>query len=370
MKNFTRKLAGYVLPVLLLFMACKKQNQRQELKDFTQVNLVDNNGKYGATRSDPTLMNAWGLVFNPSGIAWVNAQAGHVSEVYDREGNSLRPPVGIPSPGGGATGGNPSGIAFNGTQDFKLSNGAAALFLFVSEDGIFSGWNGTAGANALLIKDNSATASYKGLTMASNGGANYLYAANFKSGKVDVWDKDFMPVSFSFTDPAIPSGYAPFNVQAVASWIVVTYAKVGSDGDEQKGEGLGFVSIFNTDGSFVRRFASHGPLNAPWGVTEAPASFFDDNDSQGDNKSMSKTAKNDDQPLLLVGNFGDGYINAYSLLGEFLGQLRSHGKPIWIDGLWALSFPPSTSTIDPDRLYFTAGPNDENDGLFGYLIKQ
>jgi hypothetical protein len=181
----------------------------------------------------------------------------------------------------------------------------------------------------------------------------------------------------SFSDPKLPSGYSPYNIQKVSSWLFVQYAKVGADGRPEKGVGNGFVDIFNPDGSLVKRFTSNGPLNAPWGITQAPASFFEDNhdtdtESHGDKKGKDNNdGKHHDDPIMLVGNFGDGYINAYSLDGEFLGQLKSHGRPIWIDGLWALSFPPASATsIDPHRLYFTAGPNNEADGLFGYLIKK
>jgi uncharacterized protein (TIGR03118 family) len=131
------------------------------------------------------------------------------------------------------------------------------------------------------------------------------------------------------------------------------YAKVGPDGDEIHHPGFGIVDIYNPDGHFVKRFVSNGQLNSPWGVAKAPAGFFGDSG----------------QESILIGNFGDGHINAYNMDGEFLGQLRSHGNPIVIDGLWAITFPPTTSTIDPGRLYFSAGPDDEEDGLFGYIKK-
>jgi hypothetical protein len=202
------------------------------------------------------------------------------------------------------------------------------------------------------------------------------------TGHIDVWDTTFSPVSLPFHDPFIPSGYGPFNIQAVGSWLFVIYAKVGPDGDEQPGAGLGFVDVFNPDGSFVKRFASRGPLNAPWGVTMTPANFLADNDMSDDDGQGKKSGKdglkgksgkhddNDMQPVILVGNFGDGKINVYSVDGQFLGQLHSHNHTIVIEKLWALSFAPtSATTIDPQRLYFTAGPNDEMDGLFGYLLK-
>ena len=358
--------------------ACHKSTiDNKQLKDFQQVNLVANNAAYNPSHVDSTLQNAWGLAFSSTGIPWVNSNGGHVSEVYSAEGAILRAPVAIPGPGG-APGGVPSGIVFSGGKGFKLSNGQASNFLFVGEDGVLSGWNGAAGNAALLIKDNSATSSYKGLALAAKGGANYIYAANFKTGRIDVWDTTFAPVTMNFRDFAIPSGYAPFNIQSIGSWLFVTYAKVGPDGDDVAGPGNGFVDIFNTDGSFVRRLASRGALNSPWGVTAAGPTFLDDNnmsmdegEAHGSNSGKGRGGHdNEVDSVLLVGNFGDGRINVFGQDGTFLGQLQSHSHTIVIDGLWALSFAPSTSTVDPSRLYFTAGPAKEMDGLFGYLIKQ
>ena len=150
------------------------------------------------------------------------------------------------------------------------------------------------------------------------------------------------------------------------------YAKVGADGRDEKGVGKGLVSIFRTDGRFVRRFATGDLLNAPWGVTSAPRSFFEDpEDNESPKSATAYKTGGADTTLILVGNFGDGKINAYSTRGEFIGQLRSYGRTIVIDGLWAIGFAPTTATtIDPNRLYFTAGPENETDGLFGYLIKK
>ena len=331
------------------------------LKDFMQVNLVANNGNYGAAHIDPHLMNAWGIAFSGNGIAWVSSQEGHVSSVYDREGNFIpaRPEVAIPSPGG-STGGNPTGAVLNidpNTSDFKLSNNASARFMFAGADGVLSGWNGAAGNNALVITNNAPEASYTGLAMAqATSGAYYLYAANFSQGRIDVWDKNFHTVAMPFTDPMLPADYSPFNIQNVGGMLYVMYAKLGDDGDEVAKPGNGYVDIYDAMGTLVSRFVSQGQLNAPWGVAWAPAGFFSDESGVG-------------QPAVLIGNLGDGRINAYSTEGRYLGQLRSHGNPIVIDGLWAISFPPATSTIDPNRLYFAAGPNDEKDGLFGYITK-
>ena len=356
----------------LLFLASCRKVDVKKLKNYDQVNLVANNGNYGAAHIDPQQINAWGLAWSPTGIAWVNSQGGHVSALYNGEGVAPRIPVNIPSPAGPATG-NPTGIVFNGSADFVISNGQAARFLFVNLDGVLSGWNGAAGNDAILIKDNSATSVYTGMAIGVSNGANYIYASDFRSGKIDVWDKSFNPVDMSFKDPWLPKGYSPFNIQAVGEWLYVLYAKVGPDGRDEKGVGKGVVSIFKTDGSFVKRFATRDLLNAPWGVTQAPKSFFQDpeDDGSGRQSASFKNSHRNDTTFILVGNFGDGKINAYTIRGEFVGQLRSHGRTVAIDGLWAIGFAPATATtIDPNRLYFTAGPEGETDGLFGYLIKK
>ena len=372
----------FLLLLISVTDGCRKISiDKDDLRNFQQVNLVANSGSYSPILTDPTLLNAWGLAWAPSRIAWVNSHDGHVSELYTEAGTIVRPPVHIPSPTD-TIGGLPTGIVFAGGAGFKLANNQPAAFLFAGEDGVISGWNGAAGNNAFRIADNSATAHYTGLALTTNNGSHLLYAANFKSGKIEVWDTTFTAISLPFNDPFLPAGYAPFNIQAVGSWLLVAYAKVGPDGDEQAGKGLGFVDVFNPDGSFVKRFASGGPLNAPWGITATPANFLADqdmndedgqtkNDDHGGSKGMSGGMKDDDsQQVILVGNFGDGRINVYTMDGQFQGQLQSHNHTIVIEKLWALGFAPVTATnTDQTRLYFTAGPNDENDGLFGYLIK-
>jgi uncharacterized protein (TIGR03118 family) len=363
-----------------LTTSCRKANiDKHDLRDFQQTNLVANNGSYSPVLVDPTLQNAWGLAWSPGGIAWVNAQTGHVSELYTAEGAVVRPGVNIPSPMD-TIGGTPTGIVFAGGAGFKLSNGQPAAFLFVGDDGVVSGWNGAAGNNALRIADNSATSAYFGLALNTWNGSHLLYAANFKTGKIDVWDTTFTPVNLPFNDPALPASYSPFNIQSIGSWLFVNYAKVGPDGDEIHQVGLGIVDVFNPDGSFVKRFATGGTLNSPWGVTMTPANFLEDNDMDADDSGMKGNSGNknknhddaDQQPLILVGNFGDGRINVFTMDGQFLGQLQRHHNVLEIEGLWALSFAPTTAVpaIDPMRLYFTAGPKDETDGLFGYLLKQ
>ena len=334
-------------------------------KNFMQVNLVANTSSYGASHVDPLLQNAWGLAFSPNGFAWISANGAGLSTIYTGEGAEVRPPVTIPS-ATGPTGGTPTGVVFSASNtDFLLPapNGQAARFIFVSEDGIISAWNGAAGNTAVVVKDNSATSSYKGLALATSNGASYLYAANFRTAKIDVFDKDYNAVSMSFTDPGLPAGFAPFNVSNIDGMLYVTYAKVGPDGDDVAGMGNGYVDIYTTDGSFVQRFVSASQLNSPWGIAKAPASFFGDNNDG-------------DQSMILIGNFGNGHINAYNSNGKFMGELALHPTPMQprvplvIEGLWAISFAPATATsIDPNRLYFTAGPNDEADGLYGYIQK-
>jgi uncharacterized protein (TIGR03118 family) len=359
-----------ILGIILLSQGCSKlgdvihniEHQHPNLKNYDQVNLVANNNEYKAAHMDPHLLNAWGLTFSSNGIAWISSQAGHVSSVYDKDGNMIasRPEVAIPSPTG-TTGGLPTGTVVNSdpnTTDFMLTNGSSGRFFFVGLDGVVSGWNPASGNFALKIKTNTGSV-YTGLTMMANSAGEYhLYAANFSMKKIEVWNKNFVSVNLPFSDPGLPAGYSPYNIQAVGGSLYVTYAKVGADGRPVKSVGLGYVDVYNAAGVLQNRFVSSDHLNAPWGVTWAPDTFFSDDDGNP-------------TPVILVGNFGDGYINAYNLKGKFMGQLKGDdGKVIKIDGLWALMFPPTTATtVDPNRLYFTAGPDNESDGLFGYLTK-
>ena len=194
----------FIFAFLSVAPGCHKTDIKK-LKNYDQVNLVANNGNYGAPNIDPLQINAWGLAWSPTGIAWVNSQAGHVSALYSGEGVAPRKPVNIPSPGGPATG-NPTGIVFNGSADFVISNGQPARFLFVNLDGVLSGWNGAAGDDAILIHDNSATSVYTGMAIGVSNGANYIYAADFRSGKIAAWDGTFAAVTMSFRDPALPKG--------------------------------------------------------------------------------------------------------------------------------------------------------------------
>lgn len=378
-----------VLSLLVFSFGCHKSNVNEnDRRNFEQVNLVANSDEYHPVTKDTTLLNAFGIAWSSNGVAWVNSVGGHVSELYSAEGAIVRRPVNIPSPTGNG-GGLPCGIVSSTGRGFNLSNGPSN-FLFSGFDGVLSGWNGASGDTAKRIK-NPPHASFTGLAIGTSSGNDFIYAANFGAKKIDVWDTSFTKVQMTFKDPALPDSYSPYNIQAVGDSLYVMYAELATSGPGAghgiAGKGKGFVSIFSTDGRFIRRFASQGTLNIPWGVTMASGSFLDDNDLSdvggnnnggygekgltpygNDNKQRKHNPK---EPLILVGNFGDGRINVFDLDGTFIGQLQSHHYPVVIDGLWALSFAPSTATgIDPSRLYFTAGPDQERDGIFGYLLKK
>jgi len=351
----------------MCFFACKKDlspaNSRNlsvgtnslvsssNTSNVMQVNLVADTQGFWANLIDPNLANAWGIAAPPNGPIWISANHTGVSTIYNRTtGQTLRPPVTIPAAMAGQTGA-PTGVIFNGTTDFGGNK-----FIFAGEDGIIAAWKG--GNVAAKVADRSQfNAVYKGLTMGNDGTGNFLYVANFKGGKIDVFNREFHYVTDKpFIDPNIPAGYAPFNIQNIRGRLYVTYAlqKEPDHMDDQAGPGNGYVDIFSTSGVLLKRFASRGTLNSPWGIALAPPGFA----------SSVQT--------ILVGNFGDGQISIFNNEGTYLGQLQSQGKPVWIDGLWAIDFlkgnVPGGSASD--WLYFTSGPDDESHGLFGYLQAQ
>jgi len=373
-KSFIKTKAGWVLAFLLIAAAACKKNpfpKPNEINaNYEQVNLVGDDNTYSPQRIVPDLQNAWGQAFAPSGPDWVNAQVTGLSFVFNAQGGDVRPPVAIPSPTSDAGGGHPTGIVFNGSSGFRLPNGNAARFIFVGDDGVISGWNG--GNVAIKTKDHSSTASYTGLAIAADGADSFIYAANFLSGHIEVYDTAWTEISGKpFTDYSLPSGYAPFNIQNIGGNLFVTYAKVSDEpGEEETGPGLGVVDVYYPNGKLIRRFASGGKLNAPWGVASAPKTFWADQKWDGDEEDNGKISekKHDPKAVILIGNFGDGHINAYDQDGNFMGPLRSNGKVIEIEGLWSIMFAPaSATTIDPNWLFFAAGPDDEKHGLFGYI---
>lgn len=273
-----------VFSLLVFSFGCHKSNvNEKDRRNFEQVNLVANSDEYHPVTKDPTLLNAFGIAWTSNGIAWVNSVGGHVSELYSAEGAIVRRPVNIPSPTENG-GGLPCGIVSSTGRGFNLSNGPSN-FLFSGFDGVLSGWNGASGDTAKRIK-NPPHASFTGLAIGTSGSNDFIYAANFGAKKIDVWDTSFTKVQMTFKDPSLPDSYSPYNIQAVGDSLYVMYAELATSGPGAghgvAGHGKGFVSIFSTDGRFIRRFASQGTLNIPWGVTMAPGSFLDDNDLSDD----------------------------------------------------------------------------------------
>jgi uncharacterized protein (TIGR03118 family) len=298
--------------------------------------------------TDPNLVNPWGLAAGPATPVWVADNGTDKSTLYSG-GVRRSIPVIVPLVVDIA-GGAPTGTVFNPTSGFPV-NGAPARFIFDSEAGTITAWN--SGTTAQTVVPSSG-AIYKGLAIATKGKEPLLYAADFHGAKIDVFDQSFAPVTApgGFVDPNLPAGFAPFNVQELAGKIVVAYAKQDADAeDEVAGPGLGYVDVFDTGGHLLRRLISQGQLNAPWGLALAPSHF---GAFSGD---------------LLVGNFGDGAINAYDpRTGQFEGQLKNKdGNPIKVNGLWALRFGNGV-TGTPTTLLFTAGIADEAHGLFGEIV--
>ncbi len=296
---------------------------------------------------DPSLVNAWGLTASSTSPWWVADNETSVSTLYNGAGakQALTVTVGTDS--------GPTGVVFNGGPGFVVVNGnqsGPARFIFDGEDGVLRGWNPTADAtHALVAGMGDPGAIFKGLAIADGK----LFAADFHNNEVAVFNSTWNIVD-RFTDTSLPDGYAPFGIQAIGGHVFVTFAKQDADAeDEVAGQGRGFVDEFDTTGALVARVARHGQLNAPWGLAQAPSDF---GRFSGD---------------LLVGNFGDGQINAYELgpSGRYThaGELRSNGHQITIDGLWALEFGNGVNAGHRDELFFTAGPNDESHGLFGKI---
>jgi uncharacterized protein (TIGR03118 family) len=314
---------------------------------YQQTNLVSDVPGLAAT-TDSNLVNAWGLSRSASSPWWVADNGTGVSTLYTGAGAIVPLVVTIPVPPSGTPPSTPTGTVFNATADFLGDH-----FIFVTEDGTISGWSG--GTSAILRKNNAGSAIYKGLTIAQINGANFLYAANFFAGSVEVYDKDYMPVTLdasAFSDSKIPPGFAPFNVQNINDKVFVTFAKQGEGNeDEVDGPGLGFVDEFDSSGNLLMRLRSGRWMNAPWGVALAPDNF---------GKLSGR---------LLIGQFGSGEIASFDPdTGNFHGLLRGpHGQPLSIDGLWALSFGNGAAAGPTNTLFFTAGIEDEQHGLFGKI---
>jgi uncharacterized protein (TIGR03118 family) len=348
-----------VIFISLVFPQMLYADQQSNRLGYRVHNLVSNiQGQ--ADQTDPDLINAWGLAFNPDGVVWVNDGGTGKSTLYNGDGVKQGLVVTVPGP---ANGSKPTGIVFfGGNRDFKINNNPSR-FIFATETGRIAGWapapqSSPPTAATEVVNNSSTGAIYKGLALSTDGTRYLLYAADFHNAKVDVFDGTFKPVllpSDAFKDPKIPSGFAPFGIQAINGVIFVTYAKQGPGAeDDVAGRGLGYVNAYDANGHLIKRIGVRGKLNAPWGVAIAPANFGKFSNS------------------LLVGNFGDGNIIAYNLNqplrqnpGTRLRQLN--GAPVHIDGLWGLSFGNGLQKQATNALFFAAGPNDEANGLYGKI---
>ena len=340
MTNLTLRPAAVIILALALTMAavCSAQNS------YNQRNLVSDIPGL-ADHTDANLVNPWGIASSSGSPFWVSDNGRDVSTLYDSIGTPLSLVVSIPP-------GAPTGVVFNNNAAGTFNGDA---FLFATETGAIVGWRGALGtiAETLTTVPN---AVFKGIATATVNNNAYIYAADFFHGNINVLPNAGAPaLPGTFTDPNIPAGFAPFNIQNINGQLFVTYALQDADKeDDVPGPGNGFVDVFDLNGNFIKRLISDGVLNSPWGLTIAPGDFA--------------AFSND----LLVGNFGNGMINAFDLTtGTFLGTLQGENGPITIQGLWGLRVGNGGNGGDPDSVFFTAGIPDggqlEDHGLFGRI---
>ncbi len=338
---------------------CVSSSFAQNKQHYTQSNLVANAPGMAAF-TDANLVNPWGLSRATGGAWWVADNGTGLSTLYSGTGSIVPLVVTVPGALPGVSG-TPTGTIFNGGTGFELVRGKPAVFLFSTEDGTISGWNPTLNAKSAVVMVNTKGDSiYKGMTMATmndptNGPQQFIYVADFRKAKVQVFNTFFRHVTEMenrFTDPELPSGYAPFNVQNIGGNIYVAFAAQGSGNhDEVDGAGLGYVDVFNAKGKLLLRFDHGTYLNAPWGLAQAPGDFGDFSHD------------------ILVGNFGSGEILAFNALtGKFKGTLNDKSDaPLKIAGLWGLSFGGGATSGLATTLYFAAGPGGESGGLLGSI---
>jgi uncharacterized protein (TIGR03118 family) len=341
---------------------------------FVQVNLVSNQPGV-APLTDTDLVNAWGLAASPGtdqapgSPLWVSDNGSDKATLYNNGTATSVSKVGLTV---GVTGAAPTGQVFNtdtNPNDFVVTDAdghsGRALFIFDTENGTIDGWSPGVGVApgatppsmvTEVARDNGANAVYKGLAIAqASDGHTYLYATNFRSGRVEAYDSTFTSVELPgglFVDPKLPTGYGPFGIQEIGDQLYVSFAKQDAAlHDDVAGQANGFVDVFTNDGAFVKRLITRGQLNSPWGLALAPNGF---GKFGGD---------------LIVGNFGDGNINVYNPnSGARVGDLRQrNGRPIVIDGLWGLRFG-NGNAAKTGQLLFSAGPNHESDGLLGKIV--
>ena len=310
---------------------------------YSATTLVKNTGKKG----DKQLINPWGLVYSPSAPFWLSDQGSGLSTLYD--GNGVKQSLVVTVPAASGTGmGSPTGIVYNGSSEFQIDNWTSA-FLFSTLDGTISGWSHFDPNNALIGVNNSAKgAVYTGLAITSKASGNFLYAADVANNKVDVYDGKFKFVK-SFTDTSLPAGFAPSGIQDINGQVYVAFAATNG------GSG-GYIDIFNEDGTFVKTLIHGKPLNQPWGFAVAPANFG----------VLSST-------LLISNNTNSGTINGFNpSTGAFVGTVKnSAGKPLHFNQIWGIEFGGGTAANgNTNQLFYTAGPNNNLNGVFGVINVQ
>ncbi len=313
------------------------------LAQYKLTKLTSNqSGK--AKHTDPLLQNAWGMAYAPGAPFWVSDEWNGWSTLYDGSGVPQSLQVTIP-PASGTGPGSPTGLVYNSSSEFKIETWTS-LFLFATLDGTIQGWSHFEPSKSLIGVNNSGTgASYTGLAITSKASGNFVYAADTVNNKVDVYNGTFTFVK-SFSDPTIPKGFVVSGIQDINGQVYVAYVSAA-------GGGGGYIDIFAEDGTFVKRFAHGKPLNQPWGFAVAPKNFG----------PLSNT-------LLISNNTNTGTINGFDLkTGKFVATIMdSKNKPIKINQLWAIEFGGGTTANGKkNQLYFTAGPQNGLNGLFGVI---
>lgn len=335
-----------ILALTIAILALPSQAQK-----YTRTDLVDQT-------KDPNLINAWGMSRSSGGPWWVSDNGTGLSTLYDGTGAIQGLVVTIPPPPGMQGPSAPTGQVYNYTTSFPVAAGKPAIFVFATEDGTISGWNpGVDQTHAILTVNHAGNAVYKGLALAQTNTGPQLYAANFKTGSVEVFDGNFKQIpqrsSRQFHIPGLDENWAPFGIQSVGGDVVVTFAhRMPGKHDEDHGPGLGWVGVFDTQGNLLLVLEHGDFINAPWGIAMSPSDF-----------GMFSHR-------LLIGNFGDGWIHAYNAFsGKHEGYLLDqNGHPIAIDGLWGISFGNNAKAGASNALYYAAGPAEESQGLFGMLV--
>ena len=330
------------------FFACAFVGTLSAATAYFQINLASDIPGLAAN-TDPNLKNTWGMSFSATSPFWVSNQVSNDATLYNA--------AGVPQPGTPlivSTPPSPTGQVFNFTPSFLLPGGAPATFIFDTLSGHIAGWNGAQGTTAVSEFTATDGATFTGLAIGNNGTGDLLYASDFANGRIDVINSSYAltTVPGGFVDPSLPSGFSPYNIQAVAGKLYVQYDMVDPITHRPTTTpNTGVVDVFDMNGNLLQRLVTNTDLNSPWGVTQAPAGF---GSFGGD---------------ILVGNFGDGTISVYDpVTGNFLGKISGqNGAPLVNSGLWALNFRSASSGIDPNTLFLDAGINNEADGLFAAI---